>query len=148
MRNISGVPVARVADERFGVCALHVKSRNGTTIGHAQRTSATKARVSGSTWFKSAGVYHSGLLQWVGWCASSSGWMKAVTIVNDGPYGWRLLAYGEGRIIGQVVRRSGRWVVLQQVTEGSWRKRGSVSGKCPAWLAGGAVYLLLGPRWT
>jgi len=65
----------------------------------------------------------------------SSGWWMGPNS-SDYPAAWE----------GRIRKRNKRWFVYLKV-DGVWRVRGSVTAKCPAWLAGGAVYVLLGKRW-
>ena len=45
-------------------------------------------------------------------------------------------------IVGKAVKSGGRWLLRQRI-DGVWKLRGSVSGKCPSYMAATALRLLL-----
>jgi len=61
---------------------------------------------------------------------------------------WQLRGFAEMGpmpLVGRVLKRNGRWVVQQGDPQSGWTTRGSVTGACPPWAAGGAVFLALIP---
>lgn len=113
-----------------------------------------RGRVYGGHRFKTAGVTYNRMFTWFTWCKGDGGKVPPATVGNDGsgpPVHWGIYRQGTDPWYwdhrGRIVKRHGRWVVEQRIAAGAWQKRGSVNDACPAWLAGGAVYLLVGPKW-
>ena len=126
-----------------------VKNSAEKAIGSATSVStygAVAGRISGGHYFKTAGVEYLRMYAWRGWCKSSSGLLKDVIIQKLGSRWVMGPPHGQWVEKGRVIRSGGRRLV-QQANGTGWRTRGSVAGACPAWLAGAAVYLLLGKEW-
>lgn len=135
-----------------------VKNAAGKRMGTAKTVPGAydnvAGRVYGSHQFKTGGVTYNRMFTWFTWCKGGSDMPKPATVGHDSDRPNRDWAVGrqgadpsnwEHR--GRIVKRHGRWVVEQRIAAGAWQKRGSVNDACPAWLAGGAVYLLVGPKW-
>lgn len=66
------------------------------------------------------------------------------------PYGWavgfvhggRYTDYKSHGVVGKATRAGSVWV-LRRFTRGVWRKHGTVSGKCPNYMAAAALRLLV-----
>lgn len=89
------------------------------------------------------GYEHNSLQAWYA-PPGSGGWVRGCLVqrVNVGGH-WRWTITHEGEIgpHGRVLKRNGRWIVLEHRGD-RWLKRGSAPGACLPWLAAGAVYVL------
>ena len=130
-----------------------VKDAAGKRIGYARTSgsaySLAKHRVYGPKRILKAWVQYERMDAWTTYCRTRSGRQAAAYVQRIGSSGWHMgtvKRFDSPKWSGRVDKRGGRWVVYATV-DGTRRARGSVTAKCPAWFAGGAVYILLGDRW-
>jgi hypothetical protein len=130
-----------------------VKDAAGKRVGYAKTNgsaySLAKHRVYGPERILRAWVQYDRMFAWTTYCRARSGRQAAAYVQRMGSSGWHMGTveyFDPPKWSGRVNKRGGRWVVYATV-DGVRRARGSVTAKCPAWLAGGAVYILLGDRW-
>jgi hypothetical protein len=128
-----------------------VKDAAGHRIGYAQTdgsaySGAARHPVYGPKRIADAWVTYKTQMAWFTRCKERSGWRPPAYVQQIGTSGWWMGPLKSGSWEGRLRKRDGRWLVLLKVN-GAWRTRGSVTARCPAWLAGGAVYILLGDRW-
>lgn len=127
-----------------------VKNRAGTKIGTVVTGSARKASVYSRTgtrwgevrWNSAVPAYMAYM-----WLAGDTGVRKEASVRKrwfgaggTGVWGWYVKSdtSSSSWVAG---KKNGRWLVygFENASSGSW---GSVSGACPGWAAGGAVYIL------
>jgi len=77
------------------------------------------------------------------------GAMQAVHIWDAARWGgsppWQLRGFAElgpMPLMGRVIKREGRWLVLSGKRGLGWTTEGSMPASCPPWVAGGAVFLI------
>lgn len=123
-----------------------VKDASGRTVGKVRTVSATKALV--LVHGKAAGeVNRTARGKWTAF-GFLTGHMEAIHIWHaaqwGGRPGWQLRGFAELGplpLAGRLVKRDGQWLVQSGDRERGWSLRGLTSGACPAWAAGGAVFL-------
>ena len=124
-----------------------VKNASGRETGSVRVVSATKAiYIKGG---REAGeINRTGRGKWTAFTLRLGG-VDAVHVHHAALWGkspaWQLRGFAEMGplpLAGRIVRRSGRWIVQSVDASRGWRKRGSVARSCPAWAAGGAVFLI------
>lgn len=125
-----------------------VKDAAGKKIGHARTNggqySSARHKVYGPRWIEKAWVQYERMYAWTTHAVTTTGPQPSAYVQRVD--GWHMGPAKSGNWSGRIRKSGGRWIVLLEVN-GAWKKRGSVSSACPVWLAGGAVYILLGDRW-
>jgi hypothetical protein len=127
-----------------------VKDADGQVIGTVRTVSSQKARV--EVQGQDAGeINRTSRGKWTAF-GFLSGHMEAVHIRHAALWGktpaWQLRGFAEmGPLLlaGRILKRNGRWIVQEGNRSRGWTTRGSVTGACPAWGAGGSVLLALAP---
>lgn len=140
---VVGLPQSALAGGRWAV-----KDAQGQKIGMVKKVSAKKVKV--TTAGHDAGIVHrTARGKWTAY-GFLSGHMEAVHIHHAGLWGktpkWQLRGFAElgpMPLCGRIMKRNGRWVVQSGNRARGWTTRGSVTGGCPAWAAGGAVFLIV-----
>jgi hypothetical protein len=127
-----------------------VKDADGQNIGIVRTVSVQKARV--SVQGEAAGeINRTARGKWTAY-GFLTGHMEAIHIHHAALWGkspaWQLRGFAEmgpTPLAGRLLKRNGRWVVQAGDRQSGWTPRGSVTGACPPWAAGGAVFLALAP---
>lgn len=130
-----------------------VRDAAGKKIGYASSDGSpyvdSKNRVWGPKRIKRAWLEYQTQMAWVTRCKTSTGSLPSAYVQEVGSSGWWMGPVSSDyppAWRGRVRKLDGRWVASLKVN-GKWKARGSVTSECPAWLAGGAVYILLGKQW-
>jgi hypothetical protein len=130
-----------------------VKDVDGQIIGTVRTVSASKAKT--SVQGVAGQINRSSRGRWTAYMVRR-GILYPVVIYHAALWGkspaWQLRGSAEGTeqtstpLVGRIFKRNGRWVVQAGNLKSGWKTWGSVTGACPPWAAGGAVWLALVPE--
>jgi hypothetical protein len=127
-----------------------VKDADGQSIGTVRTVSASKAKA--TVQGEAAGeINRTARGKWTAFTLRL-GRVDAIHIHHAALWGqsppWQLRGFAEMGpmpLAGRILKHNGRWVVQAGDRQSGWTTRGSVTGACPPWAAGGAVFLVLVP---